>query len=180
MHLHAISWISFPRATALCLHSRARTAGSSLAMARCNDSCSLTPGSSLAAARCSDSCSRTPSSSLVASLFWLVFSHSLVCACIASSHIVWWLFQTPHNSIGTSLPLIKSLLRWFTIGMRIHLIMLCPYNSLSSKKYLHCIYIINSQSDVRTVKSTNECVVIMYIENLCTYSKKYSWICSNH
>ena len=31
-----------------------------------------------------------------------------------------------------------------------------------SKKHLYCIYVINIQSDVRTVRSTNECVVIMH------------------
>jgi hypothetical protein len=33
------------------------------------------------------------------------------------------------------------------------------------KKYFYRIYVIYSQSDVHTVKSTNECVVIMYNEN---------------
>jgi len=52
--------------------------------------------------------------------------------------------------------------------------MLCPYNSLSSKKYLCCIYIINSQSDLCTVKSTNECIVIIEKYLYCIYVIMYS------
>jgi hypothetical protein len=35
------------------------------------------------------------------------------------------------------------------------------------------IYISDGRSNVCTVKSTNECVVIIYSKNQCTYSKKY-------
>ena len=52
--------------------------------------------------------------------------------------------------------------------------MICPYNSLSSKKYLYSIYVINSQSDVRTLKSTNECVVIIKKYLYCIYIIMYS------
>jgi hypothetical protein len=47
-------------------------------------------------------------------------------------------------------------------------------NSLSSKKHLYCIYVINSQSDVSTVKSTNECVVIIKKYLYCIYVIMYS------
>ena len=61
------------------------------------------------------------------SLFWLMYLHSLVCACIVSSHSVGWLIHTPPYRIDTPLRLIKIksllglILCWCTIGMRIHL-----------------------------------------------------------
>ncbi len=127
-------------------------------------------------------------------LFWLIFLHSLVCACIASSHSIGWLLQTPLYRIGTPLRLIKSLglfLCWCTIGMRIHLIMLCSIithyqmskyciyvkmYSVISKNYwrkLHIIYVVISKKYWYTylVISKNYWRKLHMI-----YSKLFTWL----